>query len=88
MEDEWAKMLGGYKVPYDPRPAISRLASDTTNERAWNKLFENLHHQGDIGEASSASVPILVETLRSIPKQTQTMAILLPCSDCGERAEQ
>ena len=64
MEDEWAKMLGGYKVPYDPRPAISRLASDTTNERAWNKLFENLHHQGDIGEASSASVPILVETVR------------------------
>lgn len=71
MEDEWTKMLGGYNVPYDPRPTISRLASDTTNERAWDELFENLHHQGDIGEASYASVPILVETFRNKPRPWQ-----------------
>ncbi len=56
----WSQLRGGYRVPYDPRPAIQRL--DTANDAAaWDELWQELHHQGDLGEASYVAVPLLVE---------------------------
>jgi hypothetical protein len=49
----------GFRMKYDPWPALERLKSDRQN--ALNELWENLYHQGDIGSASYASVPKLVE---------------------------
>ena len=51
-DDRWHKLRGGYKVEYDPRPALKRLISKTEIEAAWHELWEELHHQGDVGEAS------------------------------------
>lgn len=68
MEDEWETLLGGYKVPYDPRDAILRLESVPMDESAWGELFENLHHQGDLGEASYASIPMLVDVFQDKPR--------------------
>ena len=60
MDDErWFGLEGGYKVPYDPREALRRLANGDTVS-AWNELWDELHHQGDIGLASFAAVPALV----------------------------
>ena len=60
MDDErWAKLRGGYGVPYDPREALRRLASGDTAS-AWAELWQELHHQGDVGEASYAALPELV----------------------------
>jgi hypothetical protein len=28
----------------------------------WHELWDELHHQGDVGEASYAAVPIIVES--------------------------
>ena len=56
-------MNGGYKDLYDPRATISRLLSEGSNESSWDELFENLHHQGDLGEASYAAIPLLIESL-------------------------
>ena len=55
----WSQLHGGYRTPYDPRPAIQRLASGDVT--AWDELWQELHHQGDVGEASYAAVPLLVE---------------------------
>ena len=44
----------------DPRPLLAQLESEQTRETAWHELWEELHHQGDVGEASHASVPHLV----------------------------
>lgn len=58
-EDRWETMLGGYRVPYDPRPALARLRKGDS-ETAWPELWNELHHQGDVHEASYATVPELV----------------------------
>jgi hypothetical protein len=59
-DPRWPTFSGGYKIPYDPRPALRALAEGRGLEAAWNDLWENLHHQGDIGEASFAAIPHLV----------------------------
>jgi hypothetical protein len=59
-DPRWATLLGGYKVPYDPRPALADLAEGRNVDGAWNDLWEGLHHQGDIGAASFAAIPHLV----------------------------
>jgi hypothetical protein len=54
-------MKGGYRVAYDPRDALERLRVGGNDSRAWDDLWQNLHHQGDLGEASYVSVVALVE---------------------------
>ena len=46
----WTKLAGGYRVPYDPRAALRKLASGTEVSEAWKELWQELHHQGDVGE--------------------------------------
>jgi hypothetical protein len=58
-------MQGGYRMPYDPRPAIAEVARAPLEQAAWDELWNELHHQGDVGEASYASVPLLVEACQS-----------------------
>lgn len=53
------KLVGGYKIPYDPGPALDRLGSERSS--ALDELWENLCYQGDVGSASYAAVPKLVE---------------------------
>jgi hypothetical protein len=64
-DPKWSTLAGGYRLPYDPRPAISRLAANLDVESAWEELWSNLHHQGDVGEASYAAVTALVDLYSS-----------------------
>jgi len=57
-------LRGAYGVPYDPRPAINRLASGVDEAAAWDELWQHLYHQGGIGEAAYAAVPELVRVHR------------------------
>ena len=59
-DPRWLKLLGGYKVRYDPRPALQKLLSNNEVSAAWEELWNELHHKGDVGEASYAAVPELV----------------------------
>jgi hypothetical protein len=61
-DPKWATLKGGYKMPYDVRPILLRLAR---GEDAWDEIWENLHHQGDVGEASYAAVPCMVSILKA-----------------------
>lgn len=65
-DPRWDELTGGYKVPYDPSAALSRLER---GEVAWDELWEELHHQGDAGAALYAAVPHLVRIGRSSPKR-------------------
>lgn len=56
----WSNMTGGYKMPLDPRPLLSRLETEHDPAMVWKELWEELHHQGDVGDASFAAVPFLV----------------------------
>ena len=63
-DNRWNNLTGGYRMKCDPRPLLAQLESEQTREAAWRGLWEELHHQGDVGEASYASVPHLVRIHR------------------------
>jgi hypothetical protein len=65
-DQRWRSLAGGYRVPYDPTPMLRRLAADWSDGEAWAELWGELHHQGDVGEASYAAVPALVEVARRV----------------------
>jgi hypothetical protein len=60
-DPRWKQMNGGYKMPYDARPVLRGLEHQRNQEAAWEELWNELHHQGDIGKASYAVIVILVE---------------------------
>ncbi len=51
-------------MPLDPRPLLRRLETEHDTARVWQELWGELHHQGDVGEASFAAVPFLVKSYR------------------------
>ncbi len=61
----WNNLTGGYKTPFDPRPSLRELERQHDAATAWEELWEELHHQGDVGPASYAAVPELVRIRRS-----------------------
>jgi hypothetical protein len=63
-DKRWQNLEGGYRTRFDPRPLLSKLESTKDTEAAWHELWEDLHHQGDVGEASYAAVPHLVRIYR------------------------
>jgi len=67
-DNRWDQLSGGYRTQFDPRAAFSKLESSIQSEDAWNELWEGLHHQGNVGEASYASVPHIVRIYRQRPR--------------------
>ena len=59
-DKRWTKLIGGYRTAFDPRPSLHNLESNVHVKEAWHELWQELHHQGDVGEASYAAVPHLV----------------------------
>jgi hypothetical protein len=64
-DERWNHMTGGYKTPFDPRPCLRKLETQQETVAAWEELSEELHHQGDIGDASYGAVPELVRIHRT-----------------------
>jgi hypothetical protein len=64
-DKRWQNLEGGYRTQFDPRPSLSRLDTNKDTNAAWHDLWEGLHHQGDVGEASYAAVPHLVRIYRN-----------------------
>ena len=63
-DSRWSELKGGYRTQFDPRPLLASLETGQDVAAAWDGLWENLHHQGDVGEASYAAVPHLVRIHR------------------------
>ncbi|MGA3101450.1 MAG: hypothetical protein ABSD61_06285 [Terracidiphilus sp.] len=63
-DPRWTQMDGGYRSPFDPRPLLKRLESEDGRDPIWNELWDELHHQGDVGEASFAAVPHIARICR------------------------
>ncbi|SRR5216684_4927979 len=53
----WRDLEGGYRVPYDASKALARMEN---GESVWEELWNELHHQGDVGIASYAAIPQIV----------------------------
>lgn len=63
-DERWNNLTGGYKTLFDPRPSLRKLETQQDIAAAWEELWGELHHQGDIGDASYAAVPELVRIHR------------------------
>jgi len=64
-DSRWGELKGGYRVKCDPRPLLANLENGIEIETTWHELWGDLHHQGDVGEASYAVVPHLVRIYRN-----------------------
>ena len=63
-DPRWQTYRGGYnRVPFDCVPLIRQLEADGTSEAFWQTVWDELHHQGDVGEATYAIVPYLARHL-------------------------
>ena len=51
------QLEGGYRMPYDASKALVQMER---GESVWDELWEELHHQGDVGVASYATIPQIV----------------------------
>jgi hypothetical protein len=58
----WRELRGGYGLAYDASLPLRRVEGGGS---AWDELWNELHHQGDLGEASYAAVPHLVRIYAS-----------------------
>lgn len=59
----WSTINGGYKIPFDASIPLKQLRSTTDQKIIFDlfaDLWDNLHHQGDVGLASYLAVPQLV----------------------------
>jgi hypothetical protein len=63
-DERWKDLSGGYRTKFDARSWLRKLESNTHFKEAWHELWEQLHHQGDVGEASYAAVPHIVRIHR------------------------
>jgi hypothetical protein len=63
-DSRWPQFNAGYRVPVDLRPLLDDLESGEDVASAWDQLWQELYHQGDIGEGSFAAVPHLVRIHR------------------------
>jgi len=63
-DKRWQDLWGGYRIPFDPRPLLSMLESGRDTKDVWHEIWGELHHQGDVGDASYATVPHLVRIYR------------------------
>lgn len=78
-DPRWQSYLGGYRVPYDASPALRRLLADGANEELWEELWTELHHQGDVHQASYAAVPWLIESIRRSDKIEWNALAVIAC---------
>lgn len=60
----WNELNGAFGVPFNPVPWLRKLEFDPESQEAWGELWENLHHQGEIGAASYAAVLHLARIYR------------------------
>jgi hypothetical protein len=70
----WPTLEGGYRIPYDASEALKAMQAGAD---VWHALWEDLHHQGDVGVASYAAVPQLVNMLGAAASRPEDFYALI-----------
>jgi hypothetical protein len=63
-DSKWSTLEGGYRVAYDASVPLRNLERGDAPNTIWEELWNELHHQGDVGIASYAAVPQLTRIAR------------------------
>ena len=83
----WSQLLDGYRQPYDPRPALEAWGRGE-GKFASRELWARLIHQGDIDTAAYASIPELVELIRTAQAIDWNLYALIAFIEEGRLAKQ
>ncbi|HKB43049.1 MAG TPA: hypothetical protein VKC90_01620 [Chitinophagaceae bacterium] len=62
-DNKWKEFDGGYRMPYDASIPLKKLEQVSTSQEidsVFSELWNELHHQGDVGLASYFSVPHII----------------------------
>ncbi len=76
----WDTLQGGYRSPYNPVSALRRLQAAKTAEeqkKVYAELWNELHHQGDLGICSYACIPQLVRIAQCSPPMTYDLFAMI-----------
>ena len=82
-DPKWKTLNGGYRTPYDASQMLRQIGEGTSVDEAWEELWDELHHQGDVGEASYATVPHLVRIQQSKSDADWNVYALLSTIEIG-----
>ncbi len=58
-------LRGAYRAALDLGPLFAKLQAEIGKKAAWEPLWQELYHQGDVGEASYAAAPHIVRIYRA-----------------------
>jgi len=58
---KWTELKNAYGDFYNPVKILKKLETSNNHEKLWKELWDNLHHQGDINDASFACVTYLIQ---------------------------
>jgi hypothetical protein len=75
----WDQLNGGYKARYNPTKIIKEIYINIESKTAWDEIWEDLHHQGDIGEASYAVIPYFVDSYAKSTKPIWDLYSYISC---------
>jgi len=67
-DTRWKEFEGGYRVPYDASVPLRRLELASTSDEVdavFSELWNELHHQGDVGPASYFAVPHIIRIAKA-----------------------
>jgi hypothetical protein len=64
-DQRWPSLDGGYRIPYDASAPLREMERADNLQPIWDELWNELHHQGDVGLASYAAIPQLVRIARA-----------------------
>lgn len=83
-DERWSSYRTGYnRRPYESVRLIEHMRQHGLTEWFWDQVWSELHHQGDIGEASYAVLPYLVEHVRNLDAvDAQVVAYACVVEEC------
>ncbi len=82
-DKRWQDFDGGYRSPYDASIPLKQLQETNDDEKIkeiFDELWNELHHQGDVGVASYMAVPQLIRIARlknRFDRQTLCLSIVI-----------
>ncbi|MBF5042006.1 hypothetical protein FGE12_06340 [Aggregicoccus sp. 17bor-14] len=83
-DPKWKTLRGGYRTPYNAAVTLQRMQRGA---HVWEELWNELHHQGDVDEASYAAVPHLVRIAKGWARRDWNLYGLLSTIEVERHAE-
>lgn len=83
-EIPWTKLTNGYREFDDPRSLIARFRKRKSLTTCWDEVWETMHHQGDVGTASYALVPPIVDVYAKRARGWEVYSYVAKLEACRE----